>query len=257
MNIFVCIKQVPDTGTRIQLKENRSIDESNIEWIINPYDEFALEEALRIKEKNQNSEIIVLSLGPSRVEKALRTALAMGTDRALLIETKEKISDPLVISQALAEVIKNENKVDLIFTGKAGIDENHSATGAMLAEQLDLPHVGFVRKLTEIEEEKWLCERQMEAGLTEQITLSLPAVITAEKGLNEPRYPSLPNIMKAKKKELKKIDFSTLNIPSYLNGFNFNSYQLPDVTIEPRIISGSTEEQVKELIRLLKEHSCL
>ena len=247
---------MPDTGTRIQLKENKDIDESSIEWIINPYDEFALEEALRIKERKENSEVTVLSLGPLRVEKALRTALAMGADRALLIETKEKISDPLIISQALAKVITKKTP-DLILTGKASIDENHSATGGMLAEELNLPHVGFVRKLTEISKEKWLCERQMEVGVTEQITLSLPALITAEKGLNEPRYPSLPNIMKAKKKELKRVDFSHLNILSD-KSFSFSSYQIPNTTVKPRIISsGSTEQKVKELIQLLKENSCL
>ena len=257
MKIIICIKQVPDTGTRIHLKGNENIDESSIEWIINPYDEFALEEALRIKEKKQKSEVVVLSMGPLRVEKALRTALAMGADRALLIETTEKISDPLLISQALGKIIKEEKTLDLILTGKAGIDENNSAIGAMLAEQLNLPHVGFVRKLTETEEGKWLCERQMEAGSTEQITLSLPALITTEKGLNEPRYPSLPNIMKAKKKELKKITFSSLNIPKDLTSLKFTSYQLPDTNIEPYMISGSSEEQAKELIRLLKENSCL
>ena len=248
---------MPDTGTRIHLKGNESIDESSIEWIINPYDEFALEEALRIKDKKQNSEVVVLSMGPLRVEKALRTALAMGADRALLIETTEKISDPLLISQALGKVIKEEKTLDLILTGKAGIDENNSAIGSMLAEQLNLAHVGFVRKLTEIEKGEWLCERQMEAGLTEQITLSLPALITAEKGLNEPRYPSLPNIMKAKKKELKKINFSSLNIPKDVTFLKFTSYQIPDTNIEPYMISGSPEEQAKELIRLLKENSCL
>ncbi|MYE07610.1 MAG: electron transfer flavoprotein subunit beta/FixA family protein, partial [Oligoflexia bacterium] len=248
MNILVCIKQVPDTGIRIQLlKDGKGIDESGIEWIINPYDEFALEEALRIKERIPNTTIQVLSLGPSRVEKALRTALAMGADKAILIETPVKPSpsssseensslNPGFVAQALAQIISSqkdssspealkktspeeEKKLslekinwDLLLTGKVGIDENHSATGPMLAEKLNAPHVGFVTKLQEKTKDIWLCERQMEEGITEEITLHLPALITVEKGLNEPRYPSLPGIMKAKKKELKKINLSKLDI---------------------------------------------
>lgn len=251
MNILVCIKQVPDSGTRIQLsKETDGIDESGIEWVINPYDEFALEEALRIKERRQNREVIVLSVGPERAEKALRRALAMGTDRACLIETDER-TDPALVAQALAQVIKKEN-VDLILTGKAGIDENQSATGPMLAEYLKRPHVGFVKNLIESESGKWLCERQMEAGITEEITLQLPALITVEKGINEPRYPSLPGIMKAKKKELKKINLSSLNL-SLPPSIRFHSYRLPDPPPTPQFISGTAEEQAKELIQLLKE----
>ena len=268
MNILVCIKQVPDTGTRIQLlKDGKGIDESGIEWIINPYDEFALEEALRIKERKQNTTIQVLSLGPVRVEKALRTALAMGADKACLIETQNETSsskNPAFVAQTLAQVIdiRTENlenntslektNWDLILTGKAGIDENHSSTGPMLAEQLDIPHVGFVTKLQEVEEKIWLCERQMEEGIKEEATLHLPALITIEKGINEPRYPSLPGIMKAKKKELKKINLSSLNT-TYKQTVSFHSYQLPKESPPPQLISGSAEEQAKKLLHILKE----
>lgn len=252
MNILVCLKQVPDTGTRIQLlKEAKGVDDSGIEWIINPYDEFALEEALRIKERKQEGEVIVLSMGPVRVEKALRTALAMGADRACLIETEEK-KDPSSTTQALAQIIKEE-KVDLIITGKTGIDENHSSTGPMLAERLQLPHVGFVRTLKELEERRWLCERQMEVGIIEEITLHLPALITVEKGINKPRYPSLPGIMKAKKKPLRKISLSSLNLSPTSQAIHFHSYHLPEPPPSPQLISGSAEEQVKKLIQLLKE----
>ncbi len=250
MNILVCVKQVPDTGTRIQLSKEDGIDESGIEWIINPYDEFAIEEALRIKERKQKGEVIVLSMGPARMEKTLRRALAMGADRACLIETDKK-ADPLFVAQTLAQVITKE-KADLIITGKAGIDENHSATGAMLAETLSLPHVGFVKAFTESEEGKWICERQMETGITEEIALRLPALITVEKGINEPRYPSLPGIMKAKKKELKKISLSSLP-PSPSDIIHFHSYRLPAPPPTPQIISGSAEEQAKKLVQMLRE----
>ena len=286
---MVCIKQVPDTGTRIQLlKEGKGIDESGIEWIINPYDEFALEEALRIKERIPNTRVQVLSLGPPRVEKALRTALAMGADKAVLIETpvspsssEEKPSllnkNPALVAQALAQIISSQKdftspeglkkasfeekknppaekiKWDLILTGKVGIDESHFATGPMLAEKLNIPHVGFVTKLQEKIKNIWLCERQGEEGIIEEITLHLPALITVEKGLNEPRYPSLPGIMKAKKKELKKIKLSTLDIHYDKQMITFHSYQLPKESPPPRFISGSAEEQAKKLIHILKE----
>jgi len=268
LNILVCLKQVPDTGTRIQLsKEGNGIDESGIEWIINPYDEFALEEALRIKERKQDTEVVVISMGPKRVEKALRTALAMGADRACLIETTEQTEktssststsaidrkNPAFVSLVLTRVIKQEEiNTNLILAGKAGIDENHSATGPMLAEHLHLPHVSFITKLQEVKEDKWLCTRQMEAGTTEEITLSLPALITVEKGINEPRYPSLPGIMKAKKKALKIIKLSSLNFPSIPHSITFHSYRLPTPP-PPKLISGPAQKQAQELARLLKE----
>ena len=273
LNILVCIKQVPDTSTRLQLlKEGTGIDESGIEWIINPYDEFALEEALRIKERKPNVIVQVLSLGPGRVEKALRTALAMGADKAFLIETpvipssseKELASsfnkNSSFVAQALAQILSSQNnkvseeslKWDLILTGKVGIDENHSATGPMLAEELNIPHVGFVTKLQETTKDTWSCERQIEEGVTEEITLHLPALITVEKGINEPRYPSLPGIMKAKKKELKKINLSTLDIRYDKQMISFHSYRLPKESPPSQILSGSAEEQAKKLIHILK-----
>ena len=270
LNILVCLKQVPDTGTRIQLrKEGEGIDETGIEWVINPYDEFALEEALRIKERKQDTEVVAISMGPKRVEKALRTALAMGADRACLIETTEQTEeassstsknsvlerkDPTFVALVLAQVIKQEEtNTNFIFTGKIGIDENHSATGPMLAEYLHLPHVSFITKLQEVKGDKWLCTRQMETGITEEITLSLPALITVEKGINEPRYPSLPGIMKAKKKILKRIKLSSLNVPSVSKPITIHSYSLPAPPPPPKLISGSAQEQAQKLARILKK----
>ncbi len=263
MNILVCIKQVPDTGTRIQLLKNKKgIDESGIEWIINPYDEFALEEALQIKEKASDIEVVVLSLGPARAEKALRTALAMGADRACLIESPIETEAPLdpsisnkspcLAAWALSQIIKKEQNWQLILTGKGGIDENHCATGPMLAEQLQIPHVGFVTGMKQ-QEGTWLCERNIEEGIKEEITLTPPALITVDKGINEPRYPSLPGIMKAKKKPLKKISLSDLKPPSDLPTWAFHSYCLPSPPLPPQMIPGTAKEQAKELIRLLKE----
>lgn len=252
MNILICLKQVPDTSIRIQLsKDNTGIDTSNIEWIINPYDEFALEEALRIKESSPDTKIIALSMGPPRVEKSLRTALAIGADKAYFIEA-EKPENSQQVSQALCAVIKQEN-IDLILMGKLGIDENNSATGPMLAEQLQIPHVGFVTKLTKNTDNTWTCERQIEEGIKEEISLRLPALLTTEKGINTPRYPSLVGIIQAKNKVLKKITLSSLNLTKPIPSFCFNSYSLPKTTFSNQLITGSPLEQSKKLIQILKD----
>ena len=256
MKILVCLKQTPDTGARIQLQKQRSgIEESEIDWIINPYDEFALEEALRIKEKRPETEVVVLSLGPERVKKALRQALAKGADRAYLILPPSKTSNnkhPFFVSEALAQAIKiKEKNWDLILMGKVGIDENYGATGYMLAERLKVPHAGYIMKLQEIKDGKWLCKRYIEPEIEEEITLSLPALITVEKGINEPRYPTLPGIMRAKKKPLQEISLSDLNnLPKDLN---FHSYEPPPPPPSPVIISGPVEKQVNTLLSLLHQ----
>ena len=291
LRIFVFIKQVPDTGTRIQLqKEGEGIEESGIEWIINPYDEFALEEALRIKERKENTEVVAFSMGPLRVKKALRQALAMGADRACFIE-HEGNTWPAKTAHALAGAVRQETKWDLILCGKGGVDENHSVVGQMTAELLNIPHVAFVTKLnqtgsgqvlpfekgatlenfpsysqdvkhessnkisiTEGKEGQWLSERNKEEGLKEEITLCLPALITVDKGINQPRYPTLPGIMKAKKKEIQNIDFSSLNVPHLESeSLCFKSYRLPAPPPPPHFISGTAQEQAKELVRILKE----
>ena len=278
---------MPDTGTRLQLKEGGvGVEESGIEWIINPYDEFALEEALRIKERKGNTEVVVLSQGPARVEKALRQALAMGADRACRIEPEQSSPYPANTARVLGYVItKEETEWDMILMGKTGVDENHFATGPMLAECLNIPHVGFVSQLhwsgltnhdlnspnkmetphnpppaqnqfdlQEPENGKWLCVRHKEGGVTEHITLSLPALFTVEKGINQPRYPNLMNIMQAKKKPIKLIAMSELNQTDLeQDRIFFESYRLPDPPPSPHVIKGSAEEQAKALVCILKE----
>ena len=260
MKIFVCLRQVPDTGARLQLKENGDgIEESNIEWIINPYDEFALEEALRIRERKGNTEVVVLSQGPARVEKALRQALAMGADKACWIKQETGDTYPAGTARTLHKALAQESKWDMILIGKTSVDENHFALGPMLAELLNVPHAGFVSQLTEKENGQWLCERHREQGITETITLALPALVTVEKGINQPRYPSLPGIMQAKKKPVKTITCSELNKEKAQNPalgpdrVFFESYRLPDPPPSAHFITGSEEEQAKTLIRLLKE----
>ena len=249
MKIFICLKQVPDTNTRLSLlPDGKGINESNIEWIINPYDEFALEEALKIKEKKSEGSVTVVSVGPPRTEKTLRTALAMGADRAVLLETNSKLN-PAETSHILADFLKNEN-FDLIFTGKSGIDNNHSLTGVMLAEHLQIDQVSFISHMEEMQNDFWLCRRSINSGVKQEIQLKIPFVVTVDKGINQPRYPSLPGIMKAKKKPIEKISISPPTDKHY--DIRLHSYYLPDKKIKPRIFTGTSQEQVNQLIEALR-----
>ncbi len=256
MNICVCLRQVPDTGANIELlKQKEGIDESNLDWIINPYDEFAIEEALRIVEKKRQGEVHLLSVGTKRVEKALKTALAMGADQASLIETDQRV-DPSLRALAFSSFIKqkaSQKAFDLILLGRVSVDENHCATGPMLAEHLDLLHVGFVTRMEEVKEGEWILQRTLSTNTKQELCLSLPALITVEKGINQARFPSLPGIMKAKKKTIEKIQLKDLGLESVTSKIFFHSYEKLNRKLKPHQIEGSPENQAKELVRLLRE----
>ena len=253
MNIFVCIKQVPDTATRIKLKEDNSgIDDTRVEWILNPYDEFALEEALHIKEQH-GGKIRLFSMGPKRVENALRRGLAMGADEAYQIESPSA-TDPAFAAAALAQAIQSINiPPDLILMGKVGVDENHQATGPMLAEHLHLNHIGFVNHPTLIQTTDsggyTITVKRLMHGQTEEIQTPLPLLITVDKGIGEPRYPSLTGIIQAKKKPVQNV---TVTPQENLSKIKFHSYRLPDKKPDATMLSGSPEEQAKKLVHLLK-----
>lgn len=207
MKSLVCLKQVPDTETQIKVNDQGTgIVTDGIKHIINPYDEFSVEEGLKLKEKFKEGEVVILSVGPDRCTEAIRTALAMGADRGVHVnDDAANGGDPYVVAETLAAAARNE-EYDLIFTGHRAIDDDFCQAGAILAEMLGLPQVTFVTKV-EISDDKQtaLMERDVEGG-KETVEVALPCVITSQKGLNEPRYASLPGIMKAKK---KKIDVKT------------------------------------------------
>lgn len=201
MKIAVCVKRVPDTETRIKIAaDGRSIDESGVKFILNPYDEYAVEEALRRKEAAGSGEVVVVALGADPAQETIRSALAMGADRGVLLKTDQRSLDPLPVARALAAELKDSG-YDLILFGKLAIDDYSHATGTMVAEILGLPCVGAVVHL-ELVEGKGKAEREVEGGV-EVVEFALPAVLTADKGLNEPRYPALKGIMAAKKKPLE------------------------------------------------------
>lgn len=200
MNILVCLKQVPDTETIIKIAgDGKSIVTDDIKWVMNPYDEFGVEEALKIKEK-AGGEVTVAAVGPARTTEALRTALAMGADKAVQVtDDAAEGADALGVAKILAKVIA-EIGPDLVFCGQRGVDYDIGATGTILADLLGWPHVALVTKV-DVEDGQVTCSRPIEGG-TVVLEAKLPAVLTTQKGLNEPRYASLPGIMKAKKKPL-------------------------------------------------------
>lgn len=201
MKIVVPVKRVVDYNVKIRVKPDGSgIDLANVKMSMNPFDEIAVEEAVRLKEKSGAKEVVVVSIGSTKAQETLRTALAIGADRAILIETPEGTAvEPLAVAKLLKAVVDAETP-DLVILGKQAIDDDCNQTGQMLASLLDWPQGTFASKVVP-EAGSVTVTREVDGGL-ETVKLKLPAVVTTDLRLNEPRYPSLPNIMKAKKKPL-------------------------------------------------------
>jgi electron transfer flavoprotein beta subunit len=253
VNIIVCVKQVPDTETQIKVKPDGSgIDETNIKWIMNPYDEFGVEEALRIKEK-KGGEVIVVSLGPARAMETIRTALAMGADRGIHISDPSlEGGDAYNVAQALAAAIRSL-PFDIVFCGQRAIDDDAGQVGSILAELLGIPQVTTVVKL-DLEEKKVKAVRPIE-GAQVVIEAGMPCLITAQKGLNEPRYASLPGIMKAKKKPVEVKNAAALGL-SLANKAKILRLVPPPARPPGKIIAGDDPAaKAVELARLLREEA--
>ena len=254
--IVVCVKQVPDTETRIRVApEGNAILEQDLNWIVSPFDEFAIEEALRIKEA-RGGEVVLVTVGPDRAQSALRTGLAMGADAAVHVKDPAlDAADTLATARALAAAIKSLAPFDLVLTGQQGVGGDNSQVPGLLAELLDLPQVTVAVKL-EVQDGKALVEREVE-GARETWETSLPAVISAQKGLNEPRYASLKGIMAAKKKPIEVKDAAGLGLdPSAtLPLTRVVALELPPGRPAVRMIEGDPDTQVRELLRLLHEEA--
>ncbi len=204
MNIAVCVKRVPDTETRIKVDaDGKSIDESGVKFVLNPYDEYAVEEALKLKEQAGTGEVVAVSLGSDASQATIRTTLAVGADRGVLLRTDVRSLDPLASARVLAREL-GDGGYDLILFGKLAIDDYSHAVGTMVAELLGFPSVSSIAHLT-IADGSGTAEREIEGGV-EVVEFRLPAVLTTDKGLNEPRYPALRGIMLAKKKTLEVKD---------------------------------------------------
>ena len=256
MRIFVCIKQVPDTETKIKLNsDNSGIDEAGIKWIMNPYDEYAVEEALQVKQKAGDAKITVVTVGPKkRCGDSLRPALAMGADDAVIVDT-DAAMDPYLTAKALAEAIKKQDTpVDLVFTGKLAIDDNAGAVSQYLAEFLSIGHATVVSSF-EYAEGKLTAERETEGGTREVYEIEGAAVIAANKGLNTPRYASLPGIMKAKKKPLAELSLDDLGIAADQIKTKFVNFELPAEKPPVQMLEGEVADQVKSLVTKLREEA--
>jgi electron transfer flavoprotein beta subunit len=208
---LVTVKRVPDPETTIRVKPDGSgIVTENVKYVINPFDEIGIEEALRIKEKLGGGEVVLVSIGAKVVNEQLRTGLAMGADRAILIACEQEL-DSLAVARILAKIVERENP-ELLVMGKQAIDDDANQAGQMLAALLDWPQATFASKLEFSADQKSVqVTREVDGGL-ETIGFALPGVITADLRLNEPRYASLPGIMKARKKEIKEIPVSELGV---------------------------------------------
>jgi electron transfer flavoprotein beta subunit len=255
MKILVMIKQVPDTATQVKIGgDGRAIDPTGITWIVSPYDEYAVEEALRIKEKRGQGEVVAVSLGPDRVKEALRSALAMGCDRAIHVNDPALAgADTLLTAQALAAVIKQEQPA-LVICGRQAIDDDMGAVAAQIAEILGWPAASWIMEEAIDADGKTIrLGRQVEGGL-EVFEVPLPAVVSAQKGLNEPRYPTLKGIMGAKKKEIKDVKAAELGINGTPQLAVKNLEALPPRP-PGRVIAGEVKDAVKELVRALREEA--
>ncbi|MCH7781631.1 electron transfer flavoprotein subunit beta/FixA family protein [candidate division KSB1 bacterium] len=247
MKIVVCVKQVPDTETKIELKQNGVwIDDTNVNYVLNPYDEVAVEEALTIKEQS-GGEVIILCLGPDRAGTAIRSALAMGADSGIHIK-EDSFLMGLSVAKILAEKIKSINP-DLVLLGKQAVDDDNMQIGPMLGELLDLPSISVVSKLEITPSNRsGTAERDIEGG-KELIEFSIPAVITAQKGLNEPRYASLKGIMMAKKKPFEEVKALETQCGITISGISYP----PKRNAGKILVDGA--KSVPELVRLLREEA--
>ena len=244
MKILVPIKRVVDYNVKIKVKsDNSGVDLENVKMSMNPFDEIAVEEAVRLKEKKICNEITAISIGSAKSEETLRTALAVGADKGILVETEEDVQ-PLEVAKILKEII-NKNSPDLVLMGKQAIDDDSNQTGQMLSALLGWPQGTFASKL-EINEKKINVTREIDGGL-ETLNMELPAIVTTDLRLNEPRYASLPNIMKAKQKPIEKISPGDLNIEIK------QRLKTLKVTEPPKKESGIKIDSVQELVSKLHD----
>ncbi len=254
MKIFVCIKQVPDTETKIKIgSDSQSIDTTGVKWVMNPYDEYAVEESIKLRDANPGSQVWLISVGPKkRTVDSLRTALAMGADEAIAVDAPENL-DPFQTAKALASVIQQEGGGKVVFTGKVAIDDNAASVSQMVAEFLKIPHTTVVSKFS-MTAENVIVERDVEGGAKEVVQMLAPAVVAANKGLNMPRYASLPGIMKAKKKTIKELDLAGLNTGA-TNKTKVLSMELPPEKPPVKMLSGDASAQVAALVKSLRDEA--
>ncbi len=254
MNIVVLLKQTFDTEAKITLNSSGKIDGNGANLVINPYDEFAVEEALKLKEKF-GGEVTIVSMGGERVQESIRTALAMGADQAVHVNDPA-LTDPdeWVTAEILAKAVA-QIPYDIILAGRIAVDDGSSQVAVRIADALNIPSISSVLKL-EVEDGKAEATREIDGG-TETLDVSLPAVFTAQKGLNVPRYPTMMGIMKAKKKEIKVLALADLGLSAadLQSKMSAPKFSLPNPRKGGTKIAGEAADAARELARLLREEA--
>ena len=247
MKIAVLIKQVPGSESPLPLNSDQTwLDGNGISYVMNECDNYAIEEALQIKEKNDDGEVVVISLGPERVQKVIREGLAKGADRAIHVQIdSDTVADPLTIASLLGEAIRGEN-FDLIFSGLQSDDLGMGQTGIIVGELLGMSTASLAMA-TELSEGKIKVKRELEAGFFQWVSMSLPASITIQSGLNTPRYPSLKGIMGAKKKEINVVTPSFDNIKQ-----SAKKVYVPQSDKQTVMIEGSVQQIVDKLVETFR-----
>jgi electron transfer flavoprotein beta subunit len=246
VKILVTVKRVPDPETQLKVTaDGTGFVTDNVKWVVNPFDEIAIEEGLRLKEKHAGSEVVLVSIGPKAAQEQLRTGLAMGADRAILVVSDENL-EPLAVARVLQKLAEQE-KPELIVMGKQAVDYDNNCAGQMLAELLGWPQATFASKV-ELADGKATVTREVDGGL-ETLSFALPAVVTADLRLNEPRYASLPGIMKARKKELKEIPVADLGVDVAPR------VKIVKLETPPKRAAGRKVGSVQELVKVLHEEA--
>ncbi len=251
MRIYVCVKHVPDTAANITITNDTGYD-SEVKYVVNPYDEYGVEEAISLVEKIGEGEVIALCVGSPAAANTLRSVMAMGVHRSILVKTDEQLPGSDLVAKALAKVIEQEGPGDLVFTGKQSADSEGMQTSYHLGAQLGLPVASGVVSFS-LDNGTAIVQRELDGGVRETLSIKMPCVLGATKGLNELRYPKLPDILKAKKKEVKEIDISELGITDNEKCRLKSLEPVHQEHSSARILEGTTEEIVTSLVKILRE----
>lgn len=261
MKVLVIVRQVPDSTTTIKIRpDKQDIDRTGVKMVVNPFDEFAIEQAVQLREKRPDvTQATALLVGPEKAAEALRTALAVGCDDGIHLQDDAfDTLDEQQIAAAIAAVIKGQG-YDLVLLGKQEIDLDSGQLGPALAEFLDVPHVGAMVKFELAADGKSFAARRRVEGAEEVVQVPLPALVTVDKGLVEMRYPSLPNLMKAKKKPVKVVkaaDVANLaDITSKLGGAKLHDFEPPPQRPPGKLLQGEPPEAAAQLVKLLREEA--
>ncbi len=251
MKICVCVKHVPDTAATIRLTGETGFEDSVIKFVVNPFDEYGVEEAVSLVEKH-GGEVVIVTVGKAAAVATIRGTMAMGADRAILVKIDTQFLDSSLTALALKAAMDQDGLPDVIFTGKGSVDTENFQTQYRLARLLGVPVVNEISTLS-IDDSKVIAEKETDGGERQLLEMELPCVIGVTKGLNEPRYPKFPDIMKAKKKEIREIDLSELGIDASEGRVVIEKLETAPERSGAKMLEGSVDAQVTELVRILKE----